>query len=88
MSKIKVHTILMGDVEDPDLFVAQPIWEWQQSEKGKWVMANAIEPPCWYRNGHNYGWRYDIVAEFEPKNQTYWWLKWGHELDNDIKYNI
>ena len=30
-----VHTIRMGDVEDPDLMIAQPIWEWQQTDAGK-----------------------------------------------------
>ena len=30
--EIKVHEIKMGDVEDPDLFVASPIYEWQQTD--------------------------------------------------------
>ena len=32
-----VHTIKMGDVEDPDLYVADPIWKWQQTEEGQWI---------------------------------------------------
>ena len=40
--KVVVHTINMGDVEDPDLMVAAPIYEWQQSDAGKFAMANAI----------------------------------------------
>ena len=31
----------MGDVEDVDIYVAEPIWQWQQTEQGKWVMENA-----------------------------------------------
>ena len=27
--EVVVHTINMGDVEDPDLMVAAPIYEWQ-----------------------------------------------------------
>ena len=34
----EVVTIRMGDVEDPDLMVAQSIWEWQQTDAGKWIM--------------------------------------------------
>ncbi len=31
----------MGDVDDIDIYVAQPIYEWQQTEQGKWVMEHA-----------------------------------------------
>jgi hypothetical protein len=76
--------IRMGDVEDPDLMVAAPIYDWQQTEMGKWIMANAIpESPSWHRNidASSFGWVYSIRADLTPKNYTYWWLKWGHELD-------
>ena len=65
--KTKVHSIKMGDVEDPDLFVAQPIWEWQQTEAGKFVMENSKQQPEWHRrtDPYNYGYHYDIVAYLE-----------------------
>jgi hypothetical protein len=80
---VTVHKILMGDVEDPDLFVASPIWDWQQTEMGTWIMANAEQKPMWHRqmDPSHYGWLYSISAELSPKNYTYWWIKWGHELD-------
>jgi len=31
----------MGDVDDIDIYVAQPIYEWQQTEQGRWVMEHA-----------------------------------------------
>lgn len=31
----------MGDVEDPDIYAAQPIYEWQQTEQGTWAMEHA-----------------------------------------------
>ena len=34
-TEINVHEILMGDVEDPDLMIAAPIYEWQQTEAGR-----------------------------------------------------
>ena len=37
-----VHTIKMGDVEDPDIYVAAPIWEWQQSDAGRFIMEHAV----------------------------------------------
>ena len=78
------HRFRMGDVEDPDLYAAQPLWEWQESEMGAWVMENAVQTPSWHRAADpyfTYGYAYSIQAELSPKNYTYWWLKWGHELD-------
>lgn len=79
---VTVHKIRMGDVEDPDLYVAEPIYQWQQTEMGKWVMGNAVQEPMWQRqiDPSYMGWSYSIVAELSPKNYTYWWMKWGHEL--------
>jgi hypothetical protein len=37
-SDICVHEFTMGDVEDPDLYAAQPLIEWEKSESGQWVM--------------------------------------------------
>ena len=39
-----VHEIRMGDVEDPDIMVADPIWQWQQTDAGKFVNAKLIAP--------------------------------------------
>ena len=76
-SDICVHEFTMGDVEDPDLYAAQPIWEWQESEAGKFVMAHAVEAPYWIRSvDHNsYGHRYRIIARLSEPNQTFFKLK-------------
>jgi hypothetical protein len=72
-----VHVIKMGDVEDPDLFVAEPIWKWQQTDAGKWVMDNAIDKPTWYRQVDHttFGHIYQIKAELTPEQITYYELK-------------
>jgi hypothetical protein len=72
-----VHTVKMGDVEDPDLFVAEPIWKWQQTEEGKWIMQNSNPTPMWKRIPDNttYGYLYSIHAYLKPKDYTYWSLK-------------
>ena len=74
-----VHKIHMGDVEDPDLMVAQPIWEWQQSPQGQFVMDNAMIVPKWERvqNPMYMGWTYVIIAELEAKKLTEYYLKFG-----------
>ena len=78
---VVVHTIRMGDVEDPDLFVAQPIYEWQESDAGKFIMEHAVEKPYWHRTTDyaSYGHRYDIVARLSEQNECFWRLKWENK---------
>ncbi len=73
-----VHTIRMGDVEDPDLMVAQPIYEWQQTEEGKWIMENSNPTPSWHRNNdlYDYSYVYQIRAYLTHKQLTFWKLKY------------
>jgi hypothetical protein len=76
-SDICVHEFTIGDVEDPDLYAAQPIWEWQESEAGKFVMEHAVEKPYWIRqvDHHSYGHKYKIIARLSEPNQTFFKLK-------------
>jgi len=71
-----VHEIRMGDVEDPDLFVASPIWEWQQTPPGKFVMEHAAEQPYWISSVDytSYGTMYKIMARLSEQNETFWRL--------------
>jgi hypothetical protein len=75
---VKVHEFNMGDVEDPDLYAAEPLWNWQQTEAGQWVMAHAVETPFWHRtvDPASYGHKYYIIARLSEQDQTYWTLKW------------
>jgi len=79
-SDVVVHHFPMGDVEDPDLYAAEPLYQWQQSEAGKWVMEHAVEPPFWTRQAdiQSYGYRYYIVARLKEQDQTYFKLKWSN----------
>lgn len=70
-----VHKIPMGDVEDPDLFVASPIYDWQQTDAGKYVMKNSDPTPMWHRLVHGYGHMYTITAYFTHKQLTYYKLR-------------
>ena len=79
MQKVVFHTFTMGDVEDPYLYAAFPISEWQKTEHGRWVMEHAVgEPVFWCRADPNsYGFRVAITGELEEKDLTYFNLKWG-----------
>jgi hypothetical protein len=77
ISDIVVHEFPMGDVEDPDLYAAQPLSEWQDSEAGQFVLEHAVEKPYWIRQVdlNSYGPRYVIVARMREPDQTFFRLK-------------
>ena len=76
---VVVHRFQLSDVDDPDLYAAQPIWEWEQSEMGKFVMRHAVDQPVWRRNMNIslYGYEYAIVAKLTARDYTFWQLKWS-----------
>jgi hypothetical protein len=77
--KVVVHRFKMGDVEDPDIYVAEPLWKWQQSDAGKFVMENSVTQPEWHKHQtiHDYGLQIAIVAELEKKKLSEFYLRWG-----------
>jgi len=81
--KVIVHRFRMGDVEDPDLYASQPLWEWQQSEMGKWIMERAVDTPEWHRQIEpmSYGYQYAVIAKIKDIDYTFWTLKWGNNID-------
>jgi hypothetical protein len=88
--KVIVHRFQMGDVEDPDLYAAQPLWEWQQSEMGKFVMERSVETPIWHRQVDvaNYGCQYAVEAFLKGADYSFWVLKWGNEVDRTNTYRV
>lgn len=74
-----VYKFLMSDVEDPDIMASEPIWQWQQSEMGQWVMEHAAEKPYWTRvmDPNIYGYQYRIMARLSEQNECFWRLKWS-----------
>jgi hypothetical protein len=77
VKEIVVHEFTMGDVDDPDLYAGQPLWEWQQSEMGKWVMEHAVETPAWYRipDTLQYGYKYQVRAKLMGPRLTEYLLR-------------
>jgi hypothetical protein len=75
--EVVVHEFTMGDVEDPDLYAAEPLWKWQQSEAGQWVMTHAVETPSWYRipDQLQYGYKYQIRAKLTGARLTEYLLR-------------
>ena len=77
--EIVVHTFQLGDVEDPELYAAGPLIDWEKSEQGQWVMEHAVEQPMWHRNSDfaHYGYSFAITAKLKGSDISYFMLKWG-----------
>jgi len=87
---VVVHRFRMGDVDDPDLYAAQPLYEWQQSEMGEWIMERAMDTPEWHRQHDtmNWGYQYAVVAKLKDVDYTFWILKWGDDVDRTTVFNV
>ena len=77
--EIVVHSFTMGDVEDPDLYAAEPMIEWEKSDQGQWIMKNAADTPTWHRMADHvtYGYKYQIRAKLTGPALTEWLLRYG-----------
>ena len=68
----------MGDVEDPDIYAAEPMWQWQQTTQGQWVMQHAHNL-TYHRGPDSYGRGYEFVIRgdlSDPHKQTEYFLRW------------
>jgi hypothetical protein len=74
-----VHEFLLSYVEDPDIYAAEPILKWQNSEAGQWLMAHANSQPYWIQHvdANTMGYRYKIWARLSEQNETFWRLRWA-----------
>jgi hypothetical protein len=74
---VLVHEFHLNDYDDPDLWASKPLYEWSQSECGKWCLDHAQETPYWVRQTDvaTFGFRYLIMARLSEQNETYFRLK-------------
>jgi len=69
----------MSDVDDPYLYAAFPLSEWQKTEHGRWVMEHAIGEPTFYCNAdaNTYGFRVEVIGDLTEQDLTYFKLRWS-----------
>lgn len=76
-----LQRLTMGDVEDPYVYAAFPISEWQRTEKGIWVMEHALCEPVFHIHFNvalliNH---IAITGQLSAEDKTYFLLRWGFE---------
>lgn len=68
----------LGDVEDPQLYAAFPLHEWEKSEEGQWVMEHALEEPTWhtFADPSTWGYRVRISGRLSEADEVFYRLKY------------
>ena len=71
-----LHEFRMGDVEDVEIYMAEPIWQWQQTPHGKWCMEKATDITYHTTIDYaSYGHRIVITGWLSGKHATFYALK-------------
>lgn len=77
--KVVVYRFKVSESEDPDLYASQPLWEWQNSDQGKFVMSNAVETPIWQKqlDHASFCYNFAVIAELTKSKLSEYYLRWG-----------
>lgn len=77
--KVVVHKFNVSDCEDPVVYAASPLYHWEKSDAGKFIMEHAESPPSWHQNPSvmTMGYEFAIVAEIAEKKLSEYYLKFG-----------
>jgi hypothetical protein len=76
MPKYILHEFTLADVEDVEIYAAEPIYAWQQTPEGKFCMEKATD--LHWVTGLDlaaFGHRVKIIGTLEDKYATFWALK-------------
>jgi hypothetical protein len=74
-----VHTVRVNSIDDDsDLLIADPLYKWETSDAGQWIMQNALETPQWVKttDHRTIQYTYLVRAKLTPEQYTYWKLKY------------
>ena len=79
MKRLSLHQFRMSDVDDVEIYVAQPIYEWQQTPQGRW--CTELAENLHYLTGfdpNGFGYRITITGDLEDKLATEFLLRWNN----------
>ena len=76
-----VHKFGIGDVDDPVIYAAGPMFDWERSEAGQFVMKHAVDKPIWHKRDSPMSFTTDFVITAKLKDSDYlvWILKYKEE---------
>lgn len=79
--RIKFHSFVLGDVEDVEIYAAQPMYEWKQTPRGQWAMTHA-QDLAWHQelDFNAIGYRITVYGYLEPQLATEYALRFGGDI--------
>ena len=80
---VVVHRFTVTNSEDPEIYAAKPIIEWEKSDPGMFVMENSVTQPAFHKSYDvmTFGYMYIITAELEEKKLSEFYLRWGNSKE-------
>jgi len=79
MRTVLFHEFRLGDVEDPEIYAAGPILDWEKTEAGQWVMEHAKDPTFHIHTDPNcFGFKVAITGKLEERDEVYYRLKYDN----------
>jgi hypothetical protein len=76
--RILVHEFKMREVDDIEIFVAEPLSQWLNTDAGKWVKEKSKDTVWMHRFVPDYfEYIVRIYADLSEEDITYYTLKWG-----------
>lgn len=78
---VVVHKFDIRDVADPEIYATAPIFDWERSDAGQWILERAIETPAWHRwdDPMSFYTKFAITAKLKDKDYIVWLLKYKEE---------
>ena len=78
---ITFHQFTLGDVEDPEIYAAPEIINWEKSDRGVWCKEHSTIPVSYRVVTDFSAWSYrvDIYGDLAPADLTFYNLKWGNQ---------
>lgn len=78
MKEYVFHSFSMGDVDDPEIYAAMPISNWQKTEQGQWVMEHCPDPQYRFKSSpQSWGHQCELFGSLDERDATVFVLKWG-----------
>ena len=77
--RVHVHSFFLGDVEDPEIYAAGPILEFEKTELGQWLHAHS-ELQMTYdilNDAMIMGYKVNLHAWLSDEDLTFYKLKWS-----------
>ena len=78
-----LHRTHLQDSEDPVLYAAEPLWQWEKSDAGQWAMTHCTDTPSWYVSSTAMGYEIIVTGPMSDEDHIFYMLK--YENDNSIK---